>query len=133
MWTKMWLVLESGTSYPISRKAPMTMSRISAFSCTSQSMCSLSSNAVMAAMLMHDTLNPASSKNPANRAKNDIDNTLELFRTQAVHGGLWRSPYKVDSLGEVSALIYFGQLAVPYIAGLVCLGGVAAYSTQFFM
>jgi len=82
-------------------------------------------NAVMAAMLMHDTLNAQTPKNPNNKAKFGIDNSLELFRTQAVHGGLWRSPYKVDSLGEVSALIYFGQLAAPYVAGLLCLGGTA--------
>ena len=83
-------------------------------------------NAVMAALLMHDTLNPDTPKNPANRKKYDIDNSLELFRTQGVHGGLWRSPYKVDSLGEVCALIYFGQLAAPYLAGLVCVGGALA-------
>ena len=33
-------------------------------------------------MLMHDLLNPASPKNPANRAKYQLDNSLELFRTQ---------------------------------------------------
>ena len=84
-------------------------------------------NAVMAAMLMHDILNPATPKNPANKAKFGIDNSLELFRTQAVHGGLWRSPYKVDSLGEVSALIYFAGLAAPYVAALALVvgGGVA--------
>jgi len=83
-------------------------------------------NAVMAAMLMHDTLNPETPKNPANKAKHGIDNSLELFRTQAVHGGLWRSPYKVDSLGEISALIYFIGLAAPYVVGLACFGGAVA-------
>jgi len=83
-------------------------------------------NALMAAMLMHDTLNPAGPKNPANKAKFKIDNSLELFSTQGCHGGLWRSPYKVDSLGEISALIYFGGLALPYIMTLGCLGGVYA-------
>ena len=34
----------------------------------------------------------------------------------------------LDSLGEVSALIYFGQLAAPYLAALALLGGgVTAY------
>lgn len=75
-------------------------------------------NAVMAAMLMHDILNPASPKNPANRKKFQIENTLEIFRTQAVHGGLWRSPYSVDSIGEVSALIYFGGVAAPFLVAL---------------
>ena len=80
---------------------------------------------------MHDVLNPATPKNPANKAKFGIDNSLELFRTQAVHGGLWRSPYKVDSLGEVSALIYFGGIAMPYVAALSLLvGGGVAYSVM---
>ena len=85
-------------------------------------------NAVMAAMLMHDTLNTATPKNPANRAKFGIDNSLELFSTQAVHGGLWRSPYTVDSLGYPAALIYFAGLAAPYLAALsVMSGGLYAY------
>eukprot|EP00900_Chrysochromulina_parva_P025962 jgi/Chrpa1/79/Chrysochromulina_OHIO_Genome00003253-RA len=84
-------------------------------------------NAVMAAMLMHDILDDKGPKNGKNRAQFKIDNTLELFSTQAVHGGLWRSPYKVDSLGEVSALIYFGGLAAPYLAALAALGGAAAF------
>jgi len=83
-------------------------------------------NAVMAAMLMHDTLNPKGPKNPANRKTFHVDNSLELFRTQGVHGGLWRSPYKVDSVGEVSALIYFTGLAMPYILGLSAFGTAAA-------
>jgi len=88
-------------------------------------------NAVMAAMLMHDILNTAGPKNPANKAKFGVENSLELFRTQAVHGGLWRSPYKVDSLGEVSAIIYFSQLAAPYIAALaLAVGGAVAYSVM---
>lgn len=51
-------------------------------------------NAVMAAMLMHDILNSAGPKNPANKATHHVENSLELFRTQGVHGGLWHSPYK---------------------------------------
>ena len=84
-------------------------------------------NAVMAAMLMHDILDDEGPKNGKNRVQFKIDNTLELFSTQAVHGGLWRSPYKVDSLGEVSALIYFGGIAAPYLAALAVFGGAAAF------
>jgi len=84
-------------------------------------------NAVMAAMLMHDTLNSASPKNPANRAKFNLTNSIELFSTQAVHGGLWRSPYKADSLGECSALIYFAGIAAPYLAVLGLGAGAAAF------
>ena len=49
-------------------------------------------------------LQPKSSKN---RKTFGIDNSLELFKTQGVHGGLWRAGYQVDSIGEVSALAYF--------------------------
>ena len=50
-----------------------------------------------------------------------------------MHGGLWRSPYKVDSLGEVSALIYFGGLAFPYLMGLSAVGALGAlYATGAF-
>ena len=88
-------------------------------------------NAVMAAMLMHDILNAETPKNPANKAKFGIDNSLELFRTQAVHGGLWRSPYKVDSLGEVSALIYFSGLAFPYLMAGAALSGLGIFYTIY--
>ena len=64
-------------------------------------------NAIMASILIHDLLNPKSPKNPKNRETVGIRSALELFSTESVHGGLWRSPYKVDSIGEVSALIYF--------------------------
>lgn len=46
-------------------------------------------------------------KNPANAAACGVENTLELFKTQSVHGGLWRAAYKVDTMGEACALIYF--------------------------
>jgi len=65
-------------------------------------------NAVMAALLIHDVLNDLSPKNPANAKKLGVTNSLELFKSQGVHGGLWRSPYKLDTIGEVSVAIYFG-------------------------
>ena len=52
-------------------------------------------NAVMAAVLIENVLNPLSPKNPKNRVAAGVVNGLELFKTQGVHGGLWRSPYKV--------------------------------------
>lgn len=42
-----------------------------------------------------------------NRIAKGIKNGLELFKFNSVHGGLWRAAYKVDSIGEVSAMIYF--------------------------
>ena len=82
-------------------------------------------NAVMTAILIHDILNVATPKNPANRKAAGIATALELFRTQSVHGGLWRSPYKVDSIGEVSVIIYFGA---KYFLTAVATGVIAAGS-----
>lgn len=74
-------------------------------------------NAIMAGLLIHDVVISESSKNPANREKSDIDNTLELFRTESVHGGIWRTAYKVDSIGEFSAVVYFlgGPTLFPFV------------------
>jgi hypothetical protein len=83
-------------------------------------------NAVMAAILLHDVFNPRSPKNPANRKEAGVATALELFRTQAVHGGLWRAPYTVDSLGAVSVLIYFASLARPYVAAVAVVAAAAA-------
>ena len=74
-------------------------------------------NATMAAILIHDILNPASPKNPNNNSQH-FYSSLQLFSSQSVHGGLWRSPYTVDSLGEVAALLYFIDIAKPYFLTL---------------
>lgn len=64
-------------------------------------------NGVMGAMLIYDATSAGSAANPANRKKFDIENTLELFKWNSVHGGVWRAGYTVDSIGEVSVLIHF--------------------------
>jgi hypothetical protein len=64
-------------------------------------------NAIMAAILIQDVYNEWGPKNPKNRKTFGINSALEVFKWQSVHGGLWRSPYKVDSIGEVSILVYF--------------------------
>jgi len=64
-------------------------------------------NAVMATLLAYDIVKKDSVANPANRDKKSIRNPLELFKWNSIHGGLWRAAYKVDSIGEVSAIIYF--------------------------
>ena len=48
-----------------------------------------------------------------------------LSRTQAVHGGLWRSPYKLGTIGIPCAMIYFGGLLAPYLAALSALTGLS--------
>ena len=84
-------------------------------------------NAVMSAVLVHDVLNDAGPKHPKNRAKFGVDNALKLFASESVHGGLWRSPYTVDSLGEASAGIYFFGLAKPYLIA----AGLAAAAVKY--
>jgi hypothetical protein len=46
-------------------------------------------------------------KNPKNREKFGVKNTLELFKLNSVHGGVWRCAYQVDSIGETSVIIHF--------------------------
>lgn len=81
--------------------------------------------AVMAAILVHDVLNPKGPKQPSKDR-----NPLELFASEAVHGGLWRSPFAVDSIGEVSALRYFGGIVAPFGLYLV-VAAAAAVATKF--
>jgi hypothetical protein len=58
---------------------------------------------------------------------------VELFKSESVHGGLWRAPYKVDTLGEVSVLIYFlggPKLFMPImmlLSALIC-GAICMYA-----
>lgn len=52
------------------------------------------SNAIMAALLVHDLRNPQSSANPAV----PIAHPMQLFVDSACHGGLWRSEYAARSV-----------------------------------
>jgi hypothetical protein len=85
-------------------------------------------SAVLTGVLVNDLLNPDSPKNPKNKEKYGIKNPLELFSTESLHGGLWRSPYKMDSIGKVSAMIYFAGEAKIYALSALALGvGAGAY------
>eukprot|EP00286_Rhodomonas_abbreviata_P024635 CAMPEP_0181296710 /NCGR_PEP_ID=MMETSP1101-20121128/4849_1 /TAXON_ID=46948 /ORGANISM="Rhodomonas abbreviata, Strain Caron Lab Isolate" /LENGTH=560 /DNA_ID=CAMNT_0023401593 /DNA_START=18 /DNA_END=1700 /DNA_ORIENTATION=- len=64
-------------------------------------------NALMAGMLVADVVQKSSVADPKNRKYFGIKNTLELFKHNSVHGGLWRAAYKVDSIGETSVIIHF--------------------------
>lgn len=93
-------------------------------------------NAVMTSLLINDVINTESSKNPINRSIYGIDNSLELFRTESVHGGVWRAAYKVDSIGEISVLVYFlgGPTIFPYVFMLLLtLFTLLAYQVISFM
>jgi hypothetical protein len=50
-----------------------------------------------------------------------VKNTLELFKLNSVHGGVWRAAYTVDSIGEVSVIIHFlgGPKLFLYVVALV--------------
>ena len=84
----------------------------------------------MAAVMIRDVLDEKSPKNPKNRAQGS--NTLELFSSESVHGGLWRAPYKVDTLGEVSVLIYFLGGPKLFIPILTLLFGAMVFGLAKF-
>jgi hypothetical protein len=58
------------------------------------------SNALMAALLIHDLRNPAAAANPAT----ELAHPLDLFVDQAAHGGLWRLPYEPRSVLTLAAI-----------------------------
>lgn len=59
------------------------------------------STTLMAAMLVHDLRNPASSANPAT----ELSNPMDLFTSGANHGGLWRVAYAPRSVLGIAALL----------------------------
>ena len=58
------------------------------------------SNALMAAMLVHDLRNPASSANPGIA----LSHPLDLFVDGANPGGMWRCPYEPNSIMTAAAV-----------------------------
>ncbi|MEY2989199.1 MAG: hypothetical protein RLZZ163_115, partial [Actinomycetota bacterium] len=59
------------------------------------------STTLMAAMLVHDLRNPASTANPAT----PLVNPMDLFASGANHGGLWRAAYAPRSVLGIAALL----------------------------
>lgn len=85
-------------------------------------------NALMAAILAANITQNDSKANPANRTKHGIKNTLELFKHNSVHGGMWRAAYKADSIGEMSVIIHFlggPKLFLPVVA-IILVGIIGA-------
>ncbi len=58
------------------------------------------SNAIMAALLVHDLRNPESSANP----DVPIDHPMQLFVDGSCHGGMWRSEYAARSVLGLAAV-----------------------------
>lgn len=79
------------------------------------------SNAVMGALLLHDVVNPMAIANPK-VAK--LENPYELFKTGSFHGGVWRCGFKLDSIGEVSVLVYFATKF--WFQGIFIMGVLSA-------
>jgi len=88
-------------------------------------------NSLMAAQLIYDVTNPNAGGNPKNRAKFNIRTPLEIFRLCSYHGGVWRSAYKVDSIGEVSVIIHF--LGGPKVFLFVAHAILIVLAAIFFM
>ncbi|EDQ87551.1 uncharacterized protein MONBRDRAFT_37825 [Monosiga brevicollis MX1] len=79
------------------------------------------SNAVMGALLIHDVRNEQSKANPSF----ELSNQLEQFRYGSFHGGVWRSGYKVGSIGEASALLYYLSIYRSTLLVLLTLAAIA--------
>jgi hypothetical protein len=75
------------------------------------------SNAVMGALLIHDVRNPAA---PA-RAGAKLDNPLHIFKNGGFHGGTWRCGFKMGSIGEASAIIFYLGAYGPAIAAILAV------------
>eukprot|EP00045_Choanoeca_perplexa_P010842 m.112504 g.112504 ORF g.112504 m.112504 type:complete len:779 (-) comp15412_c0_seq2:1424-3760(-) len=78
------------------------------------------SNAVMGALLIHDVCNPDSKVNNSYALRNP----LELFKIGSFHGGIWRCGFKVGSIGETAAMMYYLSVYGPRLV-LLMLGGAA--------
>eukprot|EP01126_Amoeba_proteus_P006512 TRINITY_DN1227_c0_g1_i1.p1 TRINITY_DN1227_c0_g1~~TRINITY_DN1227_c0_g1_i1.p1 ORF type:complete len:579 (-),score=101.90 TRINITY_DN1227_c0_g1_i1:139-1875(-) len=73
------------------------------------------SNAVMAALLIHDVRN----KNGVAQPSSPLPHPLALFASGSFHGGVWRCGLTIDSIGLPSALIFYSQTYLPYVIGLI--------------
>ncbi len=59
------------------------------------------SNALMAALLIHDLRNPEAASNPAVK----LAHPYELFMRGAAHNGLWRTGFRARSVLEIAAVL----------------------------
>jgi len=58
---------------------------------------------LMGALLIHDLRNPKSAANPSTQ----LPHPLCLFQATAFHGGIWRCPYSITTIGVPSAIKYY--------------------------
>ena len=81
------------------------------------------SNAVMGALLVHDVCNPKSKANPK---ASPVRNPVDIFKSGAFHGGVWRCGYQLSSIGEACALLHLMKKAAPVVVAGVVAGTAAA-------
>jgi len=75
---------------------------------------------LMGALLVHDLRNPKSAANPAT----PLPHPLCLFQATGFHGGIWRCPYSITSIGVPSAIKYYLAVFWPQI--LAAMAAVAS-------
>ncbi|GBG31679.1 Very-long-chain 3R-3-hydroxyacyl-CoA dehydratase [Hondaea fermentalgiana] len=86
------------------------------------------SSSLMLALLINDIRNPESISNPKSAVAAKMANPLELFAHNAAHGGSFRCPYSVGTIGTVSVLYYF--IGNYWFAALPVVG-LTAYTVSF--
>jgi hypothetical protein len=69
-------------------------------------------NHVMALLLVRDAFDERAPASPHTKLRNPLD----LFTQQAVHGGMFRMPYKLRSVLELAVVLYYLRRAAPAIA-----------------
>lgn len=62
-------------------------------------------NSVMALLLVHDLANTTALSHPST----PLANPLHMFADQCVSGGIWRCPYRLRSVSEVAAILYYAN------------------------
>jgi len=82
------------------------------------------SSTAMLALLINDIRNPKSAANPNFK----LENPMQLFSYSAFHGGAFRCPYKIGSIGTVSVLYYvlknYGLFLLPVL-------GIMGYTIKY--
>jgi len=75
------------------------------------------SNAVMGALLIHDTC--STKKRPADPASKMLKNPIELFKYGSFHGGVWRAASTIGSMGETCFILhYLGSYTLSILVSL---------------
>lgn len=86
------------------------------------------SNAVMAALLLHDIIDPKSVAHPEYKLRNPF----ELFSIGGFHGGNWRTGYTMNSLGAPAYLWGMVLVYKPVVAAALSATGAFAAAVFYY-